>query len=146
MNIPNDFKEFLKLLNAHRVEYLVIGGYAVGHYGYPRYTADIDIWIAPTAETAEKVMAALREFGFDAPDITADLFTRERSIVRMGVPPVRIEITNSIDGVEFDACYARRAVECVDDTAANLISLEDLKTNKRASGRHKDLDDLQHLP
>jgi len=144
--LPNDFKEFLKLLNARGVEYLLIGGYAVGHYGYPRYTADMDIWIAAHSATAERMVAAMRDFGFDLPTLTPDLFLQERNIVRMGVAPMRIEITNAIDGVEFAPCYARRVVEVIDDVPIPLISLEDLKANKRASGRLKDLADLENLP
>ncbi|MBI4770876.1 MAG: hypothetical protein HY784_10835, partial [Chloroflexi bacterium] len=89
--LANDFKEFLKLLNAHGVEYLVIGGYAVGHFGYVRYTADIDFWIARTPENAGRIVAVLREFGFDVPGNEPALFLRRDAVVRMGVPPVRIE-------------------------------------------------------
>jgi hypothetical protein len=96
--LPNDFKEFLQSLNAERVEYLLIRGYAVGYYGYPRYTADIDFWIARRQDNAERVVKALKQFGFDMPENELALFMRERSVARMGVPPMRIEITNHIDG------------------------------------------------
>lgn len=144
--LPSDFKEFLKLLNTQGVEYLLVGGYAVGHYGYPRYTADMDIWIASHPENARRIVAVLKDFGFATPELSPELFLKDRSIVRIGVPPMRIEITNYIDGVEFVACYPRRAVEVIDEVAINLISLDDLKTNKRASGRLKDLADLENLP
>jgi len=144
--LPEDFKEFLKLLNAHRVEYLLIGGYAVGHYGYPRYTADMDLWIAMRRENAERIVAVLQKFGFDVPENEPALFTRESSIVRMGVPPYRIEICTQIDGVEFDECFARRCMDTIDGVPVSLISLDDLKTNKRAAGRLKDLADLENLP
>ena len=144
--LPNDFKEFLQSLNAERVEYLLIGGYAVGYYGYPRYTADIDFWIARRQDNAERVVKALKQFGFDMPENELALFMRERSVARMGVPPMRIEITNYIDGVQFDECYARRVVDKIDGVQVSLISLDDLKTNKRAVGRLKDLADLENLP
>ncbi|MBF8283549.1 MAG: hypothetical protein A2W37_13250 [Chloroflexi bacterium RBG_16_63_12] len=144
--LPNDFKEFLQSLNAERVEYLLIGGYAVGYYGYPRYTADIDFWIARRQDNAERVVKALKQFGFDMPENELALFMRERSVARMGVPPMRIEITNHIDGVQFDECYARRVVDKIDGVQVSLISLDDLKTNKRAVGRLKDLADLENLP
>ena len=144
--LPSDFKEFLRLLNAQSVEYLLVGGYAVGHYGYPRYTGDINIWIARHQATAEKVTTVLKSFGFDSETLAPDLFLRERSIIRMGVPPVRIEITNYIDGVDFTDCYARRLSATIDDVPVSVISLDDLKVNKRAAGRSKDLDDLENLP
>jgi hypothetical protein len=146
IRIPPDFKDFLRLLKEHDVRYLLIGGYAVGYYGYPRATADMDIWIAIHPANAEKIIAVLRKFGFDVPGLSAELFLRDKQIVRMGIPPVRLEITTSISGVEFDECYAKRVIDLVDDVEVNLISLEHLKINKRASGRYKDLNDLENLP
>ena len=87
IHLPPDFKEFLKLLEDHKVHYLLIGGYAVGYYGYPRATADMDIWIAIHPDNAQKIVSVLREFGFDVPELSADLFLKEQQIVRMGVPP-----------------------------------------------------------
>jgi len=145
-HLPPDFKEFLRLLNAHKVEYLLIGGYAVGYHGYPRATADMDIWVAVHAANAERTVAALREFGFDPPDLLPELFLREWQIVRLGVPPVRIEIATTISGVAWDPCYAERVQDTLDGVPVNLISLRQLKLNKKASGRHQDLADLEHLP
>jgi len=144
--LPPDFKDFLKLLNAHNVEYLLIGGYAVGYYGYPRATVDLDIWIAIHRQNAEKIVAVLKEFGFDPPELSPELFLKENQIIRMGVPPLRLEITTHISGVEFNDCYQSRVVDMVDGVEINLISLENLKTNKKASGRYKDLNDLENLP
>ena len=146
INLPPDFKEFLRLLNAHQVEYLLIGGYAVAYHGYPRATADMDIWIAVHPRNAEKVVTALKEFGFDLHGLSADLFLKEGQIIRMGVPPVRIEIVTGISGVGFGECYAARVVDVLDEVEVNLISLVHLKANKKAAGRHRDLDDLEHLP
>jgi len=146
IELPPDFKEFLKLLSAHKVEYLLIGGYAVGYHGYPRATHDMDIWIAVYPENAKRVTSALREFGFDLPELSPDLFLKNQSIVRMGVPPLQIEIATTISGVDFKECYRKRVTEVMDGIEVNLISLDQLKVNKRASGRHKDLDDLEHLP
>ena len=145
IQLPPDFKEFLQLLNAHRVEYLLIGGYAVGYHGYPRATADMDIWIASQPPNATKVVAVLKEFGFDVPELRVDLFLQEDQIIRMGVPPVQIEIATTISGVEFDECYQERIIDELDGVQVNLISLKHLKINKKASGRHRDLDDLEHL-
>jgi hypothetical protein len=146
LELPADFKEFLKLLNAQQVEYLLIGGYAVGYYGYPRATADMDIWIAVHPQNANRVVAALKDFGFDVPGLVPDLFLREGQIIRMGEPPLRIEIATTISGVNFDECYAERQVDTFDDIEVNLISLKHLKLNKKASGRYKDLNDLENLP
>jgi hypothetical protein len=145
MTLPQDFKEFLKLLNAHSIEYLLIGGYAVGYYGYPRATADIDIWVAMNPANAGKIVAVLKEFGFNTPDLSPELFLKDWQIIRMGVPPVRIEITTTISGVNFEDCFASRVVAELDGVKTNLISLPHLKTNKKASARHQDIADLEHL-
>ena len=140
-----DFKEFLQLLRSAKIEYLLVGGYAVGHYGFPRATADLDIWVANHDENASKLVEALRNFGFDLPALNKSLFQEPGHVVRMGVPPVRLEILSSIDGVDFQNCYPRRQVAEIDGVEVNIISLADLKANKRASGRHQDLNDLEKL-
>lgn len=144
--LPLDFKEFLKLLKDHKVRYLLIGGYAVGYHGYARATEDMDIWAAIHPDNAKRLVAALKAFGFDLPELKPELFLREKQIVRMGVAPIRIEICTSISGVEFDECYQARVVDEVDGVEVNLIDLEHLKKNKLASGRPKDLADLEKLP
>ena len=145
IQLPNDFKEFLKLLNSHQVEYLLIGGYAVSYHGHPRTTADMDIWVAIQKENAEKVVTVLKAFGFDTPQLTADLFLRENQIIRMGTPPMRIELLTTISGVRFGECYSERIIGIIDDVEVQIINLEHLKRNKQASGREKDLADLKHL-
>jgi len=146
IKLAPDFKEFLKLLNVHGVEYLLIGGYAVGYYGYPRATHDMDIWIAIHPDNAKRIVAALKEFGFDTPDLSPQLFLKDKSIIRMGVPPMKIEIVTTISGVTFEECYSYRVNDAIDGAEVCLIGLNHLKINKKASGRHKDLDDLDHLP
>jgi len=144
--LPSDFKDFLRLLNSKQVEYLLIGGYAVGYYGFPRATADIDIWVAINQTNAGKVAEVIREFfGFDVDGISPEIFLQENKILRMGVPPFRIEILTSIDGVDFETCYAERVKDVLDDIEVNIISLKHLKMNKKASGRLKDLTDLSNL-
>ncbi|MCY3667538.1 MAG: hypothetical protein OXH81_17885 [Gemmatimonadetes bacterium] len=135
----------MKLLNSHRVEYLLIGGYAVGYHGYPRATGDMDLWVAIRQNNAEKLVVALREFGLNAPQLSADIFLQENQIIRMGVPPMRIELLTTISGVDFDSCYSERIVDVIDSVEVHIINLEHLKQNKQASGRYKDLDDLQYL-
>ncbi len=144
--LPPDFKQFLQLLDKHGVEYLLIGGYAVSYYGYVRATVDIDIWIAISPQNAAKTVASLREFGFDVPQLSEDLFLKPDTIVRMGVPPFRIEVFSSISGVSFEECYQGRVNANFDGVPIPIISLRHLKANKLASGRGKDLVDLEHLP
>lgn len=134
------------MLKENKVEYLLVGGYAVGFYGYPSPTGDMDIWISRTPENAEKVVVVLEHFGFSSPELTVELFTLKKSIVRMGVAPFKLEIITYIDGVEFAKCFAEKNVAEIDGVEVNLISLTNLKINKKASGRLKDLSDLENLP
>ena len=145
-SLTKDFKEFLQCLNARGVEYLVIGGHAVAFHGYPRATADLDVWIAVNPANAGRVVAALEEFGFDLPELRPDLFLREDRVIRMGIAPNRIEIQTGIDGVTFAECYPQRVAAELDGIPIWFISLADLKINKRAAGRNKDLADLDNLP
>jgi hypothetical protein len=133
------------LLNLRKAEYLLIGGYAVGYYGYPRATADMDIWVARAPRNAAKLVQALRDFGFALPDLKPELFLRAGQIIRLGEPPLRIELLTSISGVEFEECYRTRTRARIDGLRVNLISLHHLKQNKAASGRAKDLADLERL-
>jgi hypothetical protein len=137
LTLPPDFKEFLKLLKDHDVHYLLIGGYAVGYHGYR---------IAVHPKNAEKLVATLRDFGFEDPNLTPELFLQKPKIIRMGFPPMRLEISTSISGVEFEECYRSRIVDEFDGVEVNVIDLEHLKKNKKASGRTKDKADLEQLP
>ncbi len=149
MDVPlltDDFREFLSLLNANRVDYLLVGGYAVGLHGYPRATIDLDVWVRATADNAGRIIDALHAFGFDTPSLEPRLFLDPRSIVRFGVPPFRIEVMTSIDGVTYGECRARGVEFDIDGLRVPVIALDDLRVNKRAAGRHKDLADLDNLP
>ena len=106
----------------------------------------MDIWIAVSKVNAGKTAQALRDFGMPKKEATKDLFIEKDKIIRMGVPPVRIEVITGASGVNFEECYLRREVIDIDDILVNFISLEDLKTNKQACGRFKDMEDLKHLP
>jgi hypothetical protein len=144
--LPPDFKEFFSLLHSHGVEYLLIGGYAVGYHGYPRATGDLDIWVAQSPSNAERLVAVLQEFGFATPELKSELFLQEHSMVRLGMAPLRIEIITVISGVNFEECYAARIFGLIDGVQISVISLAHLRQNKQASGRPKDLNDLRHLP
>ena len=141
-----DFKDFLRLLNSREVKYMLVGGYAVGFHGYPRATGDMDIWIEASEENAKKLALVFREFGMPAEAIKERIFLEENKVIRMGVPPVRLEVITSASGVDFNQCYADRETVEIDGIPINFISLGDLKKNKQAAGRHKDLEDLEHLP
>ena len=145
IEFPKDFKEFLQLLNSKEVEYLVIGGYAVGYHGYPRSTGDMDVWISINEKNALKMVNALKEFGFEIPGLKKDIFLNEEKIIRMGVPPMRLEIITTIDGVGFEKCFKNRVIADFGSFKVNFISKDDLLINKRASGRPKDLVDYSKL-
>jgi len=144
--LPDDFKEFLRLLNEHDVAYLLVGGYAVGYHGYPRATADMDIWVAISSDNASKLVDVFSDFGMKSPSLSSSLFQEKGKIIRMGVPPMRIEVLTDIDGVTFDECYRDRLEAEIDGQNVHLISRNHLLKNKRAAARHKDLDDVEHIP
>lgn len=143
IRLQADLKEFLSLLALNKVEYLLIGGYAVGYYGYPRPTGDMDVWVAMSPENAERIV---RTFAVFAASVPVEKFLEENSVVRMGVPPFRLEVLTTIDGVDFRECYQARKRVNIDGVDVDLISLSDLRKNKAASGRLKDLSDLENLP
>lgn len=124
----------------------MVGGFAVAWHGYPRTTGDIDIWIERDTVNAERTVAALRDFGFDVPALNAGILIEENRILRMGYPPLRVEVLTSISGVEFNECYQDRVEANLDGVEVSMISLRCLRKNKQASGRHKDLNDLENLP
>jgi len=133
-------------LKEHDVDYLLIGGYAVSYYGYARTTEDMDIWIAIHPDNAQKIYSALIAFGFNDPNLKPAIFLEKPKILRMGFPPLRLEITTSISGVDFDDCYQTRIIDKIDGVEVNLIDLQNLKKNKKASGRAKDINDIEQLP
>jgi hypothetical protein len=142
--LNRDFKEFAELLNAHGVEYLVVGGYALAAHGHPRYTGDIDFWVRPAAENLKRLLVALGEFGFGSLGLRIADFGND-SVVQLGQPPRRIDLLTAIDGVDFAACFERREEVELAGVRLNIIGLEDFKANKRASGRLKDMADLESL-
>ncbi len=146
VQFPDDFKDFLRLLNEHEVKYLLIGGYAVSYHGFPRTTFDMDVWIAADPINARKMVDVMVAFGFAPGAVSPDLFLGRKGIIRMGVPPLRLEVLQEIDGVEFQECYENRIVDELDGINVSIINLRDLRRNKAASGRHKDMVDLENLP
>jgi hypothetical protein len=144
-HLPPDFKEFIQFIRSEGVEYLLVGGYAVGFYGAPRFTADIDIWVNADPANAVKLGRALERFGFRDPEITAGKFLKPDSVFRIGHPPLQIDVLTAISGGDFADCYARREILERDGIEISIISLDDLRHSKRAAGRAKDLGDLEAL-
>lgn len=143
--LSRDFREFVELLNANGVEYLVVGGYALAAHGQPRYTGDLDLWLRVTPRNLLAALRALDEFGFGSLGLRADDFQTDGAVVQLGYPPGRIDLMSSADGVTFDDSYARRMDVNIDGVTLPVIGLDDFKANKRASGRLKDLADLESL-
>jgi hypothetical protein len=143
--LNQDFKEFIQLLNDNSVQYLVVGGYAVAFHGHPRYTKDLDVWIWLDADNANKVVEVLNQFGFGSLDIRAEDFLEPDHIIQLGYPPVRIDLITTLPGVNFQECWKARVDVVVDEVHLKVIDLENLKKNKRASGRLQDLADLENL-
>ncbi|WP_324282813.1 DUF6036 family nucleotidyltransferase [Cyanobacterium aponinum UTEX 3222] len=143
--LNQDFKEFIQFLNDNQVHYLVVGGYAVAIHGHPRYTKDIDIWIEISRENALKIIKSLQQFGFGSLDLKCEDFLIDNQIIQLGYPPNRIDLLTSVDGVNFADCYSKRLEISIDGILINFIDLENLKKNKKASGRMQDLADLENL-
>jgi hypothetical protein len=143
--LTKDFKEFVQLLVKHKVEYIIVGGYAVGIHGYPRYTGDLDIWLNPTEENAKKILTAVNEFGFSSYNLKIEDFTKEGNIVQLGYPPIRIDLLTELDGVSFEECSKNTEQFEYDDLTLNVIGYDDLIKNKKTTGRYRDLDDLENL-
>lgn len=143
--LSQDFREFIQSLRDNDVRYLVVGGYAVALHGYPRYTKDMDIWIEMSQINAAKILMALDQFGFGSMGFTAEDFLNSDIVIQLGYPPNRIDLLTSLSGVDFETCYEARIEVEVENLSINFIDLENLKKNKRASGRAQDLADLEYF-
>lgn len=145
MEVQPDFRDLLALFNAHQVDFLIIGGYALAFHGAPRYTGDIDIFVRPEAANAQRILAALDEFGFGSVNLTAGDFEDPNKVVQLGVPPVRVDIMTSLTGVSWEDAFAGRVQGKYGDIPVSYIGREQLIANKREMGRKKDLADLEAL-
>ena len=143
---PNrDWKEFVELLNSNEVEYVIVGAVALAWHGYPRYTGDVDILIRQSRQNAERVLAALTQFGFASLGIRADDLLRSEGIIQLGYPPVRIDILTTISGVSFDEVWAGRIQGDFGGIPTQYIGKAELLANKRSTGRGKDIGDAEEL-
>ncbi|MCF8078046.1 MAG: hypothetical protein K9K88_02075 [Desulfobacterales bacterium] len=143
--LSQDFREFIELLNSNEVRYLIVGGYAVAVHGYPRYTKDLDIWIHADTENVEKLISALKQFGFGSLGLTPDDFLTPDQVIQLGYPPNRIDLLTSLKGVDFKNAYESRVPIEIDGLFADFVDLENLKKNKASTGRPQDLADLENL-
>jgi hypothetical protein len=140
-----DFREFVELLNVHKVRYLVVGGYAVALHGHPRYTKDLDIWVELKPENARAIIKALEQFGLGSLGLKAEDFLEADQIIQLGYPPSRIDLLTSLSGIRFEECYPLRVTTKLEGIDVNFIDLENLRKNKKAAGRLQDLADLENL-
>lgn len=140
-----DFKEFIELLIKNQVEYLIVGGYAVIAYGYPRLTGDLDVWYNRTPHNSKRLLKTINDFGMGSLGFKEEDFLKDGQVVQLGVSPLRIDLINKIDGVTFAECYASKQISNWSGTDVDFINLEHLLKNKKASGRNKDLDDIENL-
>lgn len=144
MEVYRDFKELLELFNAHGVEYLIVGGYALAAHGAPRSTGDLDLFVNPTPANARRVVAALEKFGI-ALEIAIEDFIKPEQVVQLGLPPVRIDLVTGIDAVSWTEAWAGRLPGEYGSVPTHYLGRREFVTNKRASGRRKDLADLEAL-
>ncbi len=145
MKLHRDLREFVELLNSRGVEYVVVGGHAVAFHGHPRFTGDIDFLIAATPDNAARVLGCLASFGFPDLGVTVDDLMRAGQIVQLGRPPNRIDLLTSISGVEFDDAWRTRVAGTLDGLPVAYLGRDALRTNKLASGRAKDLADIEAI-
>ena len=140
-----DFREFIELLIKNEAEYLIVGGYAVGIHGHPRYTGDLDIWLNATPQNAAQILKSVNEFGFASFKLTKEDFTKPGNVIQLGYPPLRIDLLTEIDGVTIEECFKNRKEVIIEGLTVNFIGYNDLLKNKKESGRPRDIDDIDNL-
>lgn len=145
MAFYSDFRDLLRLLNDHGVRYVIVGGYAIAHHGWPRYTQDLDLLIEVSSDNAERVLASLEAFGFASPELTREKLLDERTLVQLGRPPTQVEILTSITGVAWEEIYAHRESGEYAGVPVSYIGRAQFIKNKLAAGRLKDLADLEAI-
>lgn len=145
MKLEEDLREFIELLNALEVRYVVVGAHAVAYHGYPRFTGDIDLFIETSVDNAERLAKVIQRFGFGDSGLSSADFLREDQVVQLGVAPNRIDLLTFLSGVGFEEAWATREQVEIEGLTMPIISKEMLKRNKAAAGRAQDLADLEYL-
>ena len=145
MEVQSDFRDLLALLNEHKVEYPIVGGYALAFHGAPRFTGDIDIFVRPAPKNAQRIVNALAAFGFSFSNLTVDDFQNPNKVVQLGVPPVRVDLITSLSGISWEEANASKEPGIFGDVSVHYIGRKQYIANKRAAGRKKDLADIEAL-
>ena len=145
MEVQEDFRDFLALLNAHEVKFMIVGGYALAFHGAPRFIGEIDVFVKPDHDNAKRIIKALADFGFSSLDITIADFQNRDNVIQLGLPPVRIDLITSISGVTWEEADASKEPGLFGDVSVSYIGKKQFIINKRACGRKKDLADLESL-
>lgn len=145
MNTQPDFKELLRLLEENRVEYMIVGGYAVSYHGYPRFTKDIDIFFKVSDENIDRLRQSLIAFAFQEEDLPREVFTAKGNILTFGVPPTRVDLLNEIDGITYEEASPNIVRGTYGELDVTFIGLDDLLKNKRSTPRAKDKADVEEL-
>jgi hypothetical protein len=145
LRTSDDFRELLSSLNAEHARYLIIGGFALAHYGRPRYTKDLDLWVDPAGDNPDRVFRALARFGAALDGVSPEDFRDPDCVFQIGVEPLRVDVLSDISGMTFTAAWPRRVAATYAQLPVFVISSEDLIANKRASGRPRDLRDVEAL-
>ena len=145
MEVQPDFKELFELLNAHKAEFIIVGAYALAFHGVPRFTGDIDIFVKPDSENAEKILAALEEFGFGSLDLAKSDFEDPNKVIQLGLAPIRVDLITSLTGVSWQEAFSGKVKGSYGDVPVYYLGRKEFLSNKKALGRKKDLADLEAL-
>jgi predicted nucleotidyltransferase len=145
MELSRDLKDFLRLLTTHEVQFMLVGAHAIAFHAFPRNTGDIDFWVRKSRENAERILAALDEFGFGALGLTIEDLIDPNKVIQFGREPNRIDILTFLTGLEFDDCMARAVAATYEGIPVKVIGLDDLIANKKATGRGKDILDVEEF-
>ncbi len=145
MEIPQDFKELLELLNRQKVKYIVVGGYALAFHGAPRFTGDLDLFVKADKQNSRRILKALKRFGFGSLNLTEADFEKPDTVVQLGVSPVRIDIITSLTGLSWKQAFEGRKKGKYGDISIYYIGRKELIKNKKATGRKRDIADIEAL-
>lgn len=145
MELQKDFKELLELFNKHNVEYVIVGAYALAFHGHPRYTGDLDILVKPDSDNAKNILESIKKFGFEALELTAEDFSSPEKVVQLGVPPIRIDLLTSLTALTWEQISSHKVKGEYGDVPVYFIGKDELITNKKSLGRHKDLADIESI-
>jgi len=145
MEIQQDYRDLLASLNAHGVEFIIVGAYALAYHGAPRLTGDLDILVDVSGENSVRVMDALREFGFESPDLAPEDFQQPDNVIQLGVPPLRVDILTTLTGVSWAEASSGKVAAAYGDVPVFYLGRKEFVANKRALGRKRDLADIEAI-